>query len=432
MRSSVIVIGLLMRIVSADSFSAVWSSLRVLALATVIFSSAVGVATSSSRSSRLVGATAPSAARRSCGVIVASVPSSAEAEKMVGATAGAAKPSAMISASAAKTWLFFIYFSFLVFVYILFVFIIAEIALGVNSFRLLGADAVFGIVAGGVMLDVVDDFFGDIAAGNFFDAKAWGGIHLEDKRATGGTHKINTGDMETHGLRGFNGNAGFFGGEFDAGSLATFVKVAAEVVIERLAFHTGDDTRANDEGADGGVGGFFDILLEEDVSAVVDVEVEGREGGFSSFLRHGEDDAVGVSARGELDNDWEADLLQEVVNVGGVAGDEGLRGVDAGFGENLLGAQFVAGADDGDGARGGPSALHLELADDGPAVAGHTIRDTTQNRVKTGEFFAMIKNIWVLFVKREITVFILNDADLMAALLGFFDEALRGIIGVAI
>ncbi len=76
--------------------------------------------------------------------------------------------------------------------------------------------------------------------------------------------------------------------------------------------------------------------------------------------------------------------------------------------------------------------MHLELADDGTAVAGHTIRDTRQNRVKTGEFFAMIKNIWVLFVKREITVFILNDTDLMAALLGFFDEALRGIIGVAI
>lgn len=182
------------------------------------------------------------------------------------------------------------------------------------------------------MLDVVDDFFGDIAAGDFFDAEARGGIHLENKRAAGRAHQVDTGNVEPHSLGGFDSDAAFFSGEFDAGPLAAFMEVAAEIVIEGLAFHAGDDTRADDEGADVGAGGFFDILLEENVGAVFIIEVERLEGGFGGFFGLGKNDAVAVGAGGKLDDDREADLLEEVVNVSGVTGDEGLRGVDASFG----------------------------------------------------------------------------------------------------
>ncbi len=47
----------------------------------------------------------------------------------------------------------------------------------------LGADAVLGAAAGGVMLDVIDDFSGDVAVRGVFDAEARGGVHLEDERA---------------------------------------------------------------------------------------------------------------------------------------------------------------------------------------------------------------------------------------------------------
>lgn len=282
------------------------------------------------------------------------------------------------------------------------------------------------------MLDVVDDFVGDVAAGNSFDAEARGGVYLEDERTARGAHKVDTGNVKTHGLCGFDGNAAFFGGKFNASSLAALVEVAAEIIIKGLAFHAGDDARANDEGANVGAGGLFDVFLEENVSAVFVVEVEGLEGGLGGFFGFGEDNAVAVGARGELNNDREADLLEEVVDVGGVTGNEGLRGVDAGLGENLLRTELVAGADDSDGARGSPDALHLELADDGATVASHAIRDTGQNRIKTGEVFAVVIDVWVFFVKRKITILIFDNAHLMTALLGFFDEAFRGIVGIAI
>jgi len=296
----------------------------------------------------------------------------------------------------------------------------------------LGADAVFGVAAGGVLVDVVDDFLGDVAAGDFFDTEARRGIHLEDERTASGAHEVDAGDVEAHGLRGFDGDAAFFSGQFDASSLAAFMEVAAEIVIERLTLHAGDDARANDEGADVDAGRFLDILLEEDVRAVFVIEVEGLKSRLRGFFRLGKDDAVAVGAGSELNDDREADLLEKIVDVGGVAGDEGLRSVDAGLGQNLLRAELVAGADDSDRARGRPDALHLKLTDDGTAVAGHVVRNAGQNRIETGEIFAVIIYARMLLVKREVTVFIFYNSNLMATLLGFLDEAFSGIVGVAV
>ncbi len=138
--------------------------------------------------------------------------------------------------------------------------------------------------------------------------------------------------MEAHGLRGSDGDAAFFGGEFNADTFAAFVEVAAKIVVERLALHAGDDARADDESANIRAGGFFNIFLEEDVRTVFVIEVEGLEGGFSGLFCVGEDDTVAMRAGSEFNNNREANLFQEVVDVGGIAANEGFRGVDAGFG----------------------------------------------------------------------------------------------------
>ena len=132
----------------------------------------------------------------------------------------------------------------------------------------LGADFVFGVFAAGVVFDVVDDFLGDVAAGDALDAETWGGVDFEDKRAAAGAHEVDAGDVETHGAGGLDGDAALLGGELDAGAFAAFVEVAAEIVVEGLALHAGDYAGANHESADVGAGGFFDVFLEEDVGAV--------------------------------------------------------------------------------------------------------------------------------------------------------------------
>ena len=119
-------------------------------------------------------------------------------------------------------------------------------------------------------------------------------------------------------------------------------------------------------------------------------------------------------------------------SVGGVAGNEGLGGVDAGLGEDLLGAELVAGASDGDGAGGGPEALHLELADDSTAVAGHVVGDARDDGVEAGEVFPVVENTGVLLVEREVAVLVFDDADGVATLLGLGDEAFGGVVGVAV
>lgn len=60
--------------------------------------------------------------------------------------------------------------------------------------------------------------------------------------------------------------------------------------------------------------------------------------------------AVAVSAGSELDDDWQTNLLQEIIDVGGIARDESLWGINAGLGENLLRAQFITSTSNCDGA----------------------------------------------------------------------------------
>lgn len=282
------------------------------------------------------------------------------------------------------------------------------------------------------MLDVVDNLLGDVAAGDFFDAESWRSVDLEHEWATAGTHQIDTSDVEAHGFGGFDGDALFFVGELDADAFPALVEITPKIIVERLAFHAGDNARADHKSTDVLAGGFLDVFLEEDVGALFVIEVEGLEGGFGRFFGLGENDAVAVSARGELDDDREADLLQKIVDISGVAGNESFWGVDAGFGEDLLGAELVAGAGNGDGARSDPSALHLKLADNRAAVASHIVGNTGDDGVVARESFAVVIDIGVLVVKREVAILVFDDANLETALLGFDDEALSRIIDIAI
>ena len=296
----------------------------------------------------------------------------------------------------------------------------------------LGADFVFVVFAFGVVFDVFDDFFGDVAAGDAFDAEARGGVDFKDEGSAGGAHDVDAGDVEAHGLGGVDGDFLFGFGEFDAGAFATFVEVGAEVVVEGLAFHGGDDAGADHEGADVGAGGFLDVFLEEDVGAVLVVEVEGLEGGLGGFFGFSQNYAIAVRAGGEFDDDGEADLVEQVIDVGDGAGDQGFRGVDAVFGEDLSGAQLVASAGDSDRAGGGPDALHFELTDDGAAVFGHAVADAREDGVVAFDFFAVVKDVRVFFVQREVAVFVLDDFCGVAAFFGFLDEAFGTVIAVAV
>ena len=125
-------------------------------------------------------------------------------------------------------------------------------------------------------------------------------------------------------------------------------------------------------------------------------------------------------------------MFEKVIDVGGIAGDESFRSIDTGFGKNLGGAELVARTGDGDGATGGPDALHLELADNGATVAGHIIRNAGDDGVEPCEAIAFVENVRVLFVNSEIAVLIFDDFDFMATLFSFLNEALGGIIGVAV
>ena len=148
----------------------------------------------------------------------------------------------------------------------------------------LSADAIFGVLAGSIVLDVVNDFSGDVATSDFFDAKTRRGVDFEDHGALVGTHEVDSSDVETHSFGGADGDAFFFRGEFDASAFTALVKVATKIIVERLTFHAGDNARADDEGADVSTGGFLDIFLKKDVGAVFVVEVEGLEGGFGGFF----------------------------------------------------------------------------------------------------------------------------------------------------
>lgn len=282
------------------------------------------------------------------------------------------------------------------------------------------------------MLNVVDDFFGDVATGDFFNTKSRRGINLKHERATTRAHQIDTSDMKAHGFSGFDGDAFFLVGQFDADTFPAFMKVATEIVVERLAFHTGDHARTDHEGTDVFAGGFFDVFLKEDIGSLFVIKIEGLKSGFGRFLGFGEHDAVAVGAGSEFDDNRQTDLLQKIVNISGIAGDESFGRVDAGFGEDLLRAQFVAGASNSDRTRGNPGTLHLELTDDGTTVAGHVVGNTRNDSIKTREGFAVIIDIGMLVIKRKVAILVFDDADLKAALLGFGDEALSGIIGIAI
>ena len=76
----------------------------------------------------------------------------------------------------------------------------------------LGTNTVFGIFTGSIVLDVFDEFSGNVAAGDTFNTKSRGGIYLKNKWPTTGAHQVNTGDMESHRFSGLNGDALFFGG----------------------------------------------------------------------------------------------------------------------------------------------------------------------------------------------------------------------------
>lgn len=76
--------------------------------------------------------------------------------------------------------------------------------------------------------------------------------------------------------------------------------------------------------------------------------------------------------------------------------------------------------------------MHLELADDSATVASHIVGNTGQNGVETAETFTVIIDVRVFLVEREVAVFVFYNADFMTALLGFFNEAFGGIIGIAV
>lgn len=282
------------------------------------------------------------------------------------------------------------------------------------------------------MLDVVNDFLSDIAAGDSLNTESRRSINLKHERAATGAHQINTSNVQTHGLGGLDGDTLFLVGELDTSSLTTLVEIATKIVVERLALHAGDHAGANHEGTDVHAGGFFDVFLKQNVRSLFVIEVESLESGLGGFFGLGQNDAVTMSARGELDDDWETDLFQKVVKIGGIARNEGFRSIDASFSEDLLRAQFVTSTSDGDGARGYPSALHLKLANNGTAVAGHIIRNTGDDSVKTRESFAVIVDIGMLVVERKVAILVFDDANLETTLLGLGNEALGRIIGIAI
>ena len=128
-----------------------------------------------------------------------------------------------------------------------------------------------------------------------------------------------------------------------------------------------------------------------------------------------------MSAGGKLNDDREADLLKEIVNVSSIARDESLRRVDAGLREDLLRTELVAGTSDRNRARGSPVALHFKLANDGATVASHTVRNARNNRIIAGENLAAIVNIRVFLVERHVAVFVFDNFDLVAAFFSFFD-----------
>ena len=146
------------------------------------------------------------------------------------------------------------------------------------------------------MFDIFDDLASDVAVSDFLDAEARRSVNLENEGAASAAHEIDTSDMEAHGTGGTDGNLLFFIGELDGSTFAAFVEVGAEIIVERLTTHAGDDFRPDDKSADVGAGGFGDIFLEEDVGAVFIIKVKRLKGGFGGFLRVGENDAVAVSA----------------------------------------------------------------------------------------------------------------------------------------
>ena len=139
-----------------------------------------------------------------------------------------------------------------------------------------------------------------------------------------------------------------------------------------------------------------------------------------------------MRASGELDNYRESNLFQKIVNIGNVAANQGLGRVHASLSKNLLGTQFVACTSNSNRAGGHPSSLHLKLAHHSATITSHTISNTWNNRIESGEDFAPIVDVGVFFVKGHVAILILDHFDFVTPFLSFFHQAFGRVVSVTI
>lgn len=274
--------------------------------------------------------------------------------------------------------------------------------------------------------DVVDDFAGDVEAGCSLDAfEAGGGIDFHDLGAVLALEHVDAADAQTHDLGGADG--GFLVGRLkgDALCFTSAVDVGAEFLALGDAAYGCYDAVSDDEGADVLAFAFGNEFLKENLLLG---GVEGLDDGFCDLNLIREDDADALGAFEELDDDWcAADAHEGVFDVALVIDVSGGGDADIVAGEDLEGAEFVAGVADSRSGVWGEDVHLLELADDGCAVAGDGGADAGEDGIGFLESLSAVVKIRISLIQADGEAEGVENLDLMATFFPCLDEAACGV-----
>jgi len=203
------------------------------------------------------------------------------------------------------------------------------------------------------------------------------------------------------------------------------VDVASELPELRLAPHRGDDLVADHERPHVLALRLADEFLDDDVLLH---RPKGLEHGLEALEALREHDADALRALGELGDDGDpAAQLDGKRELFGVPKEHGAGGVDAVARKELGRAQLVAGACDRLGTVHDGRTHHLELVHDGKPVGRDARPDAWDDNVGAREPLAFVVHERLFVVDRNLALEWVEDAKIMAQLLGLFREAARRV-----
>ncbi len=229
-----------------------------------------------------------------------------------------------------------------------------------------------------------------------------------------GAQYVHAGHVQAQDAGGAHRRGALLRGDADQAGGAAAMEVGAKLAGFGLALHGCHYLVADDEAADIGAAGLTDEFLGQDVGLEPH---EGLDDALRRLLSLRQDHADALGTLQEFDDQGgSAQHFDQVLDVVRGVGETGHRQTDALAGQELQGAQLVAGAGDGDGFVEGIGVQHLELAQHGGAIEGHRGADAGDDGVIAAQFLALVVNAGAVRGDVHIAAQHVDDAGLVATL----------------